>query len=51
MNDGQRELNEPITPMAEMAANLREIFEALIQAGFTEKQSCFILGAMIAGQG
>ncbi len=42
---------DPITSMVEAAAGLRELFESLVAAGFTEWQACRVLGVMLAEQG
>lgn len=41
---------EPLTPVAEASAVMREYFESLVRAGFTEWQACRILGVMVAEQ-
>lgn len=39
---------EPTSPLVGDAIKLHESFKALLQAGFTERQACYVLGAMIA---
>jgi hypothetical protein len=45
-NDGL--FTEPVSPLVSDAVKLHETFKALVQAGFTERQACYLLGAMIA---
>jgi hypothetical protein len=40
-----------MTPMAESAAMLHEMFRSLIASGFTEWQACRIIGVLLAEQG
>lgn len=39
-----------ITPMAEAANGVHELFRTLIDSGFTEWQACRIVGVLIAEQ-
>jgi hypothetical protein len=38
-----------LTPLAQGAAQLRELFEAYVAAGFTERQALQLLKALIRG--
>lgn len=40
-----------MTPMAEAATGLHEMFRTLIDSGFTEWQACRIIGVVLAEQG
>jgi len=42
---------EPLTPMAESATSVHELFASLIDAGFTEWQACRVIGVMLAEGG
>lgn len=39
-----------MTPMAEAATGLHELFRTLIDSGFTERQACQIVGVILAEQ-
>lgn len=43
---------DPTSPLAIMAATMREVFQSLVAAGFSDHQSCVILGTWfgITGQ-
>lgn len=41
------EPEDPITQLAEGAAQLHELFLAYVTAGFTEQQALFLIGQMI----
>ena len=44
--------NDPVSALAEGAANLHEMFLALLHAGFTEDQALYLVGQQIqAGSG
>jgi len=49
--DQQEGPKDPTTPLSDVANNLHEMFRAMIDAGFSEKQACLILGNWLAGQG
>jgi hypothetical protein len=40
-----------MTPLAEAANELHEMFRTLIDSGFTEWQACRVIGVMLAEQG
>ena len=42
---------EPLTQLGQLAAMLREFYQSLIQAGFSEYQACLILGTQLAQNG
>lgn len=41
--------SEPLSELAEGAAQLHELFSAYIGAGFTEQQALYLLGQIIRG--
>ncbi|MDE2096412.1 MAG: hypothetical protein KGL39_04140 [Patescibacteria group bacterium] len=38
----------PVTPLTQMAATTRELFESLVAAGYTEAQGLRLIGIMMA---
>lgn len=45
---GRLESREPLTPMAEGAVGVHEIFESFVAGGFTERQALYIVGVMLS---
>lgn len=44
-------MDEFMSPLSEAGANLRELFETLVNSGFTESQTLTMLGVMLAHTG
>lgn len=40
--------HEPFTTLAAAAASIREMFTALLEAGFTEPQALYLTGVLLA---
>ncbi len=41
------EPEEPLTPLAESAGQMHEMFTAYVQAGFTEQQALYLTGQAV----
>ena len=46
--DKQRTHEGSMTPLAQAASGLHEMFRTLIDSGFTEWQACRVIGVMLA---
>ena len=47
---GPDEPQDPISALAEMAANVHETFLAYVKAGFTEDQALYLVGQIISAR-
>lgn len=41
---------DPITPLMESAAQIHELYESLVAAGFTEAQALYLTGVILAAK-
>jgi hypothetical protein len=41
-------VNDPITPLLEATGNLHEIYESMLESGFSQHEALYALGVMLA---